>query len=184
VTYVNPSATFTLLPLADTWVQGAEATRAANFGLHIGLQTKRTLNPGAGRGRRAYLKFDLPVVSSISRVRLRVFANLSDASLANVPLRIQKVTDTLWDEMALTWNTQPETASPAALAPDVFVTNNEGRWYEFDLTEFIRAERAAGRTAVSFRLINMERTGNSGAFYTFINSREAAENQPQLVIEQ
>jgi hypothetical protein len=58
-----------------------------------------------------------------------------------------------------------------------------GQYYEFDLTEFIRQERAAGRTAVSFRLINQAPTGNSGAFFTTVNSKEAANNPPQLVIE-
>jgi hypothetical protein len=52
------------------------------------------------------------------------------------------------------------------------------------LTAFIQQERAANRTVVSFRLINQQPTGNSGAFYTAVNSREAAANQPRLVIEQ
>lgn len=184
VTYVDSSATFALSPLADTWVQGADAARDINFGLHTAMQTKRTLNPGNGRGRRAYLKFDISTITNLSRARLRVFARLSDSSLAGVPLRVQAVADTLWDEMTLTWNTQPAMASSEALAPDVVVENSAGRWYEFDLTEFIRTERAAGRHLVSLRLINMERTGISGAFYTSINSREAASAQPQLVIEQ
>jgi hypothetical protein len=64
------------------------------------------------------------------------------------------------------------------------VLDSIGKYYEFDLTSFIQAERAAGRNTVSFRLINMIPTGNSGTFFTSINSKEAPENQPQLVIEQ
>jgi hypothetical protein len=78
--------------LADTFVVGADASRSTNFGAMTELQVKRTLNAGAGRGRRAFLKFDLTNVASVSNARLRLFARLSDPSLANVPLRIQKVT--------------------------------------------------------------------------------------------
>jgi hypothetical protein len=96
---------------------------------------------------------------------------------------VQKVTDTAWGEMTMTWNNQPPTASPNALA-QITVTGATPQWYEFDLTAFILTERAEGRNVVSLRLINQAPTGNSGAFYTRINSREAVDNKPRLVIEQ
>jgi hypothetical protein len=52
------------------------------------------------------------------------------------------------------------------------------------VTNFVISERAAGRNLISFRLINMERTGISGASYTSINSKEANANQPQHVVKQ
>jgi Tol biopolymer transport system component len=171
-----------LTPIADTYVQGATAFLDTNFGASTEMQVKRTFNPGAGRGRRAFLKFDTAShTGTIGNARLRLFARLSDPSLANVPMRVQKVADTSWDELAVTWNTQPAVASPTALAPDIVIANDTGAWYEFDLTAFVNAERAAGRSVVSFRLINMLPTGTSGAYYTSVNSREAA-NKPRLVI--
>lgn len=182
---LNTSPPSVLEPLADTWVQGAEAFRNTNYGASIEMQVKRTFNAGAGRGRRAFLKFDTSsVTGAITRARLRIFARLSDASLANVPMRVQKVDDTSWEESGVTWNAQPAVASPDALAPDAIVASSAGAYYEYDLTAFIQAERAAGRFVVSFRLINMQPTGTSGAFYTVTNSREAENGNPQLVIEQ
>lgn len=183
-TLSESAPTVTLTPVADAWVQGADAFRDTNYGTSPELQVKRTFNPGAGRGRRALLTFDTaPVAGDITRARLRLFARLSHPSLANIPVRIQKVTDTNWNEASVTWNTQPGVASPAALAPDAIVASATGAYYDYDLTAFLRAERAANRHVVSFRLINIERTGTSGAFYTSVNSRET-QNPPLLVIEQ
>lgn len=183
VTFVVKAATpIALSPTADLWVQGATAFRDTNYGTSAEMQIKRTLNPGSGRGRRGFISFDTSsVTGSISSAKLRIYAKLSDASLAPTGMIVQKVTDTTWDETAMTWSNQPLTASPSALA-QIVVTDATGRYYEFDLTAFIQQERAVGRTAVSLRLINLTPTGNSGAFFTSVNSKEAASNQPQLVV--
>jgi hypothetical protein len=174
---------FDLPSLADTYVQGADAFRNTNYGDSPEMQVKRTLNPGAGRGRRGFLRFDTTsVTGNVANARLRIFARLSDASLPPTVMIVQKVTDTAWNEMTMTWNNQPLTASPNALA-QITVAGASGQYYEFDLTSFIQQERAAGRRAVAFRLINQQATGNSGAFFTSVNSKEAEANPPQLVIE-
>jgi hypothetical protein len=62
LTVTSPAGT----PVAitgDTWVQGADAFRNTNYGTDALLQIKRTLNQGAGRGRRAFLKFDTSAVT-------------------------------------------------------------------------------------------------------------------------
>lgn len=172
-----------LAPVADTYVQGADAFRYTNFGSDPTLQVKRTLNPGSGRGRRGFLRFETAsVAGTITAARLRIFARLTDANLPPTGMIVQKVTDTAWDELAVTWDNQPPTHAPNALA-SITVTDATGQYYEFDLTAFIQAERAAGRTAVSFRLINQQSTGNSGAFFTSVNTKEAETNPPQLVIQ-
>lgn len=176
--------TTTLTPSADAWVQGADAFLNTNYGADTQLQVKRTLNPGSGRGRRGFLRFDTSALAgNITSARLRIFARLTDANLPPTGMIIQKVTDTLWDELGVTWNNQPVVASPNALA-QITVAGAVGQYYEFDLTAFIQQERAANRSVVSFRLINQQPTGNSGVSFTAVNSREAATNQPQLVIQQ
>lgn len=173
----------TLAAAADTWVQGADAFRSTNYGAATEMQVKRTLNPGAGRGRRGFLKFDFSGhTGAITNAKLRVFGKLSEASLANVGMMLQKVADTSWNEMTMTWNNQPAVESPTALA-QITVANATAQWYEFDLTAFIQAERAAGRNVVSFRLINLVPTGSSGASYTTFATKEAGTSTaPQLVI--
>jgi hypothetical protein len=185
VAYFTLGNSTVLTPAADTYVQGADATRNTNFGSDPTLQVKRTLNPGSGRGRRGFLRFDISAAretGTIERVSLRVFARLTDASLPPTTMIVQKVTDTTWDELAVTWNNQPAVESPTALS-QITVAGVQGQYYEFDLTAFVQAELAAGRNAVAFRLINQQPTGNSGAFFTAINSKEAEVNRPQLVIQ-
>jgi hypothetical protein len=173
-----------LAPTADTWVQGAENFFDTNYGTSAEIQLKRTFNTRAGRGRRGFMRFDTASVSgAITSAKLRVFARLTDAGLSPTEMIIQKVIDNSWDELAVTWNNQPAVESPAALA-SIKVSGANGQYYEFDLTAFLQVERAAGRLVVSFRLINGAPTGNGGASYTSINSKEAASNQPQLIIEQ
>jgi hypothetical protein len=173
----------TLAAAADAWVQGADAFRNTNYGASTEMQVKRTLNPGAGRGRRGFLKFDFSGhTGAITNARLRVFGKLSEASLANVGMMLQKVTDTSWNEMTMTWNNQPGVESPTALA-QITVANATAQWYEFDLTAFLQAESAAGRNVVSFRLINLVPTGTSGTSYTTFATKEAGTSTaPQLVI--
>jgi hypothetical protein len=178
----NQPTAFT--PVADAYAQGADAFRNTNYGASTEMQVKRTLNPGSGRGRRAFLKFDLSsVTGAITSAKLRVFARLTDAALQPTPMIAQGVADTAWSEATITWNNQPGVVSPAALA-SITVAGAAGQWYEIDLTNYVNQERAAGRNVVSLRLINMERTGINGASYTSINSKEASANQPQLVVAQ
>jgi hypothetical protein len=179
---IEPSSSFTLTPSADTYVQGAAAARDTNYGGAMEMQVKRTLNLNTGRGRRGFVKFDTSsIVGAVASARLRVFARLTDANLPPTTMMIQKVTDTTWDEMTMTWNNQPAVESPSPLA-QITVAGATGQYYEFDLTSFVQAERAAGRSVMAFRLINQQPTGNSGAFYTTVTSREAGVNRPELVI--
>lgn len=159
------------------------AFRNTNYGLTAEMQVKRTLNPGAGRGRRGFLRFDTSTtVGAITSAKLRIYARLTESSLPPTSMIVQKVTDTTWNELTMTWNNQPPTASPNALG-QITVTNANGQYYDFDLTQFIQAERAAGRMVVSFRLINQQPTGSSGVSYTSVGSREPG-SRPQLLIEQ
>lgn len=168
----------------DAWVQGAAEFRDTNYGTSPELQVKRTLNPGAGRGRRAFLKFDTTynVTGEVRSAKLRIFARLTTNNLAPTQMIAQKVTDAAWSETEMTWNNQPGVAAPTALA-SITVAGTTGAWYEFDLTQFVKAERAAGRPVIAVRLINMQATGTSGASYTAINSSDAEQNRPELVIE-
>ena len=52
------------------------------------------------------------------------------------------------------------------------------RWYEWDLTAFLSAEKAAGRTAVTIVLKNDVATSPHATF----RSRQAASNRPELQV--
>jgi hypothetical protein len=99
----------------------------------------------------------------------------------NLPCAVFLVS-TAWDESTLTWNNKPAPNVPNELSR-VTVTDDVSRWYEFDITAFINAERAAGRPITGVLLRNMME-GEPGDFFTVFNSREAATNKPQLIIQQ
>jgi hypothetical protein len=171
-------------PTADAYVKGA--TPGENFGSLTELQVKRTLNPGSGKGRQAYLRFDTSnVTGTITRATLRVFGNLNAPGANNlntfIPLAVFPVASVTWSEQGITWLNKPAPTVPAELTRLV-VPDTTARWYEFDVTAYVRDERAAGRNTVSLLLRNMLKS-DAGDFYTRFNSKEAASNRPQLVLE-
>jgi glucose/arabinose dehydrogenase len=179
----NPTPPIALAPIADAYVKGATPT--TNFGSVADLQVKRTLNPGSGKGRQAYLRFDTSsVTGEIKSATLRIFGRLNALTAANqnIPLAVFPVS-TAWEENTLTWDNKPLPNQPEELTRTV-VTDAVARWYELDITAFIQAERTAGRTLTGVLLRNMLR-GEAGDFYSTFNSRETTTaNAPQLVIQQ
>lgn len=181
LTSTQPSTNFALLPTTDTYVKGSAPT--INYGGASELQVKRTLNPGSGKGRQAYLRFDTAqVTGSITRATLKVYGALNAVTgiNRNIPVAVFPVSNQTWLESAVVWNDKPAPNEPTPLAQAI-VTDATPRWYEFDVTGFINAERAAGRFVTGVLLRNMER-GETGDYYTAFDSREGI-NQPRLVIE-
>ena len=86
------------------------------------------------------------------------------------------MSDTTWTETGITWNNKP-VAGTTALAT-VTVANDVGRYYEWDITAFIQAEKGAGHNVVSIALKNPL----TSSPYALFNSKEATSNGPQLVL--
>jgi hypothetical protein len=76
-------------------------------------------------------------------------------------------------------NYRPLADEGAPDSPHV-VSDATPRWYDFDITDYVNQERAAGRR-VGMLLRNMAR-GGIGDFYTRFNSKEAETNRPRLVL--
>jgi hypothetical protein len=172
---INSVSQTGLSAAADAYVRdGSSAT--TNFGTALELHTQQGLS---GSNRESYLRFDLTAVNSIARAKLRLFGRLSDTSGTNVPVGIYSVANITWAESgtsSITWNTKPvSSASPLSTTT---VTDNVGRWYEFDVTSYIQSEKAVPRNVVSFALKSL---ASSSPFVIF-NSREAANQKPQLVL--
>jgi hypothetical protein len=173
---------FTLTPIADAYVQGAQPD--TNFGTAVDLQVKRAFNPGSGRGRQSYLRFDTSIITGdIARATLRVYGRLNVVTgiNRNVPCAVFPVS-TPFDENTITWNNRPAPNQPVELSR-VIVTDATPRYYEFDVTNYIRQERAAGRLVTGMLLRNIVNS-EAGDFYTFFNSKEAPNFRPQLFVTQ
>jgi Bacterial Ig domain/IPT/TIG domain/Beta-propeller repeat/Carboxypeptidase regulatory-like domain len=163
-----------LSPTADAYVKDG-TTATTNFGTATELQTQVAM----GANRETYLKFDTTATTGVARAQIRLYGRLSDLSVGNIPAGVFPVALTTWIESgsgSITWNTKP-VAGTSALSTTT-ITENVARWYEWDVTAYVQAEKVAGRHVVSFAVKNTTASGN---FATF-NSREATANQPQLVL--
>ena len=58
------------------------------------------------------------------------------------------------------------------------VTAGAAQWYEWDLTDYLRQQKAAGKTSVTLVIKNLTLTSTSAGFH----SRKASSNKPQLVV--
>jgi endoglucanase len=168
-----PPTTTVLAAVDDAYVKDGAAA-STNFGSAGELQVKYSTL--ADYRRESLLKFSLAGVTTINSAKLRLFGRLSDATAANIQTAIYKAASTTWTEGTVNWSTKPAVSGVAQ--GTTTITDSTARWYEWDLTALMKAEKAAGRNTVGLILRNLA----SSNTYTVFNSGEASANQPQLVI--
>lgn len=158
------------IPIADAYVQsGGSANK--NFGGDPSLVVKSDIS---GYGRKSYLKFDVGQIDrdKVESVVLRLYAK----GVNSDPERTINIyeTDHHWDESAITWNNAPDGSD---LLSSTVVTK-QGEWYEFDLTEYFKANELD--SIISFLVMNPgPNTQKNDVSFT---SRESDENKPQLIV--
>jgi hypothetical protein len=139
-----PANSVTCADLADSTVQ-AGANANANFGTaqKLGVQ-----NSYSGTDEHAFLKFDISGVSSVQTATLVFTGQLSAAG--SVVTNVCAETNNAWQENTITWNTAP---APGTVLGQVTVTGTQAT-FRVDVSSFVAAQKAAGRTTVSFVLVN------------------------------
>jgi hypothetical protein len=171
------SADVLLAPRFDAYVRdGSFADR--NFGTEGTLVVKQSANRGSTR--ESHLKFDLTGVNvgAGQPVKLRLWGRLNNTENNNLAVGLHPVADITWGETTITWNNRPASASTALDTRTVSGTTL--KLYEYDVTNYVRAEKAAGRNGIAFAL---RRGGISGTQIWF-SSDEAKANKPRLFIGQ
>ncbi len=168
---VTPGAR-TITTNTATFVRGGEYA-SKNYGGWPDLVTKRSNNPGSSRD--SYLKFDLTTAGAISTAKLRLYGRISDTANASLVTDVLNASNTTWSENAMTWNNKP--AAGSTVRGSLTVTGTGGKYYEVDLTTFLKGELAAGRKVVTLVLKNRDTSSAS----TIFGSDESS-NAPQLVI--
>jgi len=155
---------------ADAFVRDGSSA-GTNFGTGTTLEVKTS---SAGFNRDAYLRFDIAAATTISRAKLRVFARSSTST--NLGVSVFSVASTSWSETALTFNNRPPRGTTALSAITVGGTSTGA--YDLDVTNYVKGQKTAGKTAVSFAL-HCPTTVNPIARF---NARESSNSRPQLVI--
>jgi glucose/arabinose dehydrogenase len=166
-TFVRGTA---ITPAADTYARNG-AYAAQNFGTATSLNVKHSST--LDNQRQTFIRFALGS-GTINRAVLRLHGGLSSAG--SVPVPVHPVASTTWSETALTWNTRPPRGSTALASATINSTARS--WYEWDVTSYVRAERAAGRAAVGFVLLGTIQTTP----YATFSSRQASSNRPELIV--
>ncbi|HEX4795183.1 MAG TPA: PQQ-dependent sugar dehydrogenase [Humisphaera sp.] len=171
ITHPNVSHTTTLGVIADSYVGDGSASFT-----NYGRTTQLLARTGAtGTNRITYLQFDLSLITTISSATLRLFGSLSQEGNNSLAVGVFAAGGS-FSENKLIWSNRPA-AVGSALAKATITTASR-RWYQWDLTSYLRQQRQAGKTVVTLVLKGLT-TSTSAAFFS---SREAGVNGPQLVI--
>ena len=174
----------TLSPTADAFVRSGTYA-SLNYGAATNLSLKLT-TPGDDWNRESYLSFDLSgVTAPIATAKLRLYGS-SGVSGASASVYGLSSPTTSWTEgsggnngatvTGITWNNKPAASSTAQAST---VLSTAGAWNEWTLTDYLVAEKAAGRNLVTLVL---KANGGIGNAIINFNSRTAASNPPSLVI--
>ncbi|QRR01458.1 CBM96 family carbohydrate-binding protein [Dyadobacter sandarakinus] len=163
----------TLTPVADAYVRGGSYS-VTNFGLTGSLEVK-SLSTDPAVNRAFYLKFQLPAQTPVVSAKLRVYGR-NHENTKPISLHAYGVNTDTWAESAINQSNAPA-ASTASLG--FAAVNNVYQYYEIDVTSYVRARQQAGEALVSL-LLNDPNSRNTRLIF---NSREAASNPPQLVIQ-
>ncbi len=159
----------------STYVQDGATYADTNFGTLTNLLVKK--NSTVGVNRETYLKFDLSSVSAITSAKLRLYGHVSSTQNATVRTSVFSSTNTTWNESTLTWNSRPLGTGTTALAT-ITLGGTAEQWYEWDVTSYLKAEKAAGRNIVTLVLKNPDSSAAASSF----NSDDSATNRPELLI--
>jgi hypothetical protein len=170
-TPTSPTAK-TLTTSTAAYVRGGTYA-GTNFGSATTLVVKNST--AADSIRYSYLKFDLSSVSTINSAKLRLNGKLSDTTVASLVTEIYNASSTSWTESGLTWNNKP--AVGTTLRGKMTVSGTTSKWYEVDLTNFLKAEKAAGRNVVTLVLKNSTASSTQTVF-----ASDETTTVPQLVV--
>lgn len=165
-----PPAVSTLTVTDDATVRGGSYA-ARNYG----TATSGGVQSGSASNTRwHYLQLDTAShTGTIGRAILRM--SMAGARGVTTPLLIKAV-DTAWTESTITWNNK---LTPGATVATGSVVGNKAAWYEFDVTDYVRAQRTASVTRVGFVV---QATQSSSSLVQLSTGEATSTLQPHLVI--
>jgi ELWxxDGT repeat protein len=161
-------------PAADAYVRDGEPFH--NFGTEERLHVRKAA--GSNNNRWTYVRFDVAALSSVSAATLRLFGHLAEETAAPVNALVFPVANTSWNERTITWHNKPAAGGTAVAFAALDTATTDARWYEWDLTAYVQAEKAAGRNVITLAIRNDVVTPGRAAF----RSREANQNRPELLL--
>ena len=95
----------------------------------------------------------------------------------SIQLGVYGSSHTGWSESGITWNNRNPGATTAAALATATISGTTAKWYELDVTSYLKAEKLAGRNTVT--LVHRSATSTT-AVATF--AADGATNAPQLLV--
>jgi hypothetical protein len=171
VNYMSFANSGTLVPTQNATVRsGTYANTNYN-----GATTLRVKNDAPDNTRNVYLTFDTSSKTSVSSAVINLYV-VNTGSTASRTITVYEQPTTTWLESTITWNNAPASGTQIGTFN---VSTAINTWYNFDVTSYVQAQRAAGHNIVSFELI--QNTADVNGLVDFA-SREATTGQPGLTI--
>lgn len=164
----NQGSQVQIAALADGYVRDGDYA-SNSYGSANPLEVK---TEGPGWNRDAFFKFDASSDGAVDSAVFNFFGS-TDTEGASVSADVYAVSDVSWSEAGLTWNGRP---ALGAKIGSVSVSGASFSKYAVDLSDYVKAERAAGRKVVSFALHSAENSD----IVLFVKSREDASYKPSL----
>jgi hypothetical protein len=144
---------------------------SSNFGLFPELEVKKST---VGYNRESYLKFDISTIGTLNSAKLLLFGRLASSENPSINLLVNDASSN-WNENTITWNNRPPAQQFIA---SFTVTGTNAKWYEIDMTNYLKAAKAAGKTTVTFVIRSAQTTTAVCNF----NSDDNYSCQPHLAI--
>lgn len=172
--YTATGTTTQLTAVADAYVNGGKNANK-NYGSATTLINQK--NSAANKNYESFLKFNISSIgTNVSSAVLRINGRLNNKQVPSIPVEVYNVTNIAWVENGITWNNKP--AAQANMLATNTVIGTANQYYHWDITQQVNAARNAGLNFVTLKLVNTNSTNSQVVF----NSKEAANNRPQLVV--
>ena len=157
VTTPPPPTSITLIPVADSYVEGASA--GSNYGTRVSMLVDGSPD------KRSYVRFDVAGVSgAVTSATLRVYAN----STHSQGYEVQGVADNGWNELTITYANAPGFGPLLGTSGAV----SAGSYAEIDVTGYV-----TGNGSFSFALTPLNNTNLR------LSAREDSANPPELIVD-
>jgi hypothetical protein len=163
----------TLTTSTAAFVQDGTSS-SKNFGSNSQLEVKQT--SWVNYNRQSYLSFNLSGISAVHTAKLRLYGSLGDTQDSSVQAQVFAGNTASWSENSITWNNRPAISGGALSSATISGTTD--RWYEFDVTSFLKSQLAAGKTSATLILRNPSASSSVVQF----NSDDAGSNRPEIAI--
>ncbi|QRR01429.1 CBM96 family carbohydrate-binding protein [Dyadobacter sandarakinus] len=166
------STNYTLGPLADAYVRDGNFSTTNFNGSSLDIKSTSG-DPSANRS--SYLKFKVPQALTIAAAKLRIYGH-NHEDTKSISVHAYGVNNDSWTEGSIVKNNAPA-ASTASLG--YASVNNVYKYYEIDVTSYVKAQQQSGDEIVSLLLRDPSNRNTRMVF----NSKEAISKPPQLIIQ-